>query len=223
MRIGMIGTGNIGFSLGPLLITRGHEVKFGSRNPELVRGIVSKFGTGASLGTVREAAEFGEVLFTAVPWHALADTLKVAGPLTGKTIVDCTNPLTPDMALAVGCTTSAAEETARLCPDAKVVKAFNTIFAGHYRYGDLGSGEQSLNMFYCGDDAAAKKQVAGIIESLGLIPVDAGPLSAARYIEPLAVFLIRLAFVQGMGDKIAWKLASHPTVPRPVPDRREYA
>jgi 8-hydroxy-5-deazaflavin:NADPH oxidoreductase len=209
----MMGTGRIGFGLGPLLVRNGHEVMFGSRNPELVRANVAAFGPGASVGTIRDAASFGDVLFTAVPWHALSDTLKAAGPLAGKVIVDCTNPLTKDMGLALGCTTSAAEETARLFPEATVVKAFNTIFAGHYRSGDLGSGEQSLNMFYCGDDNAAKKKVAAIIESIGLLPVDAGPLSAARYIEPLAVFLIRLAFVQGMGDSIAWKLASRPTVP----------
>jgi 8-hydroxy-5-deazaflavin:NADPH oxidoreductase len=216
MKIGMIGTGNIGFSLGPLLVSSGHEVRFGSRNPELVRGNVSRLGTGASLGTVREAAEFGDVLFTAVPWRAVPEMLEAAAPLTGKTIVDCTNPLTPDMGLAVGCTTSAAEETAKLCPDANVVKGFNTVFAGHYRSGDLGSDKQRLDMFFCGDDAAAKKKVAAIIESLGLIPVDAGPLSAARYIEPLAILLIRLAYVQGMGGQIAWKLVSHPSGAAPV-------
>jgi predicted dinucleotide-binding enzyme len=216
MRIGMIGTGRIGFSLGPLLVRKGHEVRFGSRNPELVRGAVSEFGHGASLGTVPEAAQFGDVLFTAVPWHAVQETLKAAGPLTGKTIVDCTNPLTPDMALAVGCTTSAAEETAKLFPEANVIKGFNTIFAAHYSSGDLGSGEQRLSMFFCGDNAAAKQKVAGIIESLGLVPVDAGPLSAARYIEPLAILLIRLAFVQGMGAQIAWKLVSRPSQAAPA-------
>lgn len=212
----MIGTGRIGFSLGPLLVKKGHEVKFGSRNPERIRGEVSHFGSGASVGTIREAAQYGEVLFTAVPWHALRETLKDAGPLTGKVVVDCTNPLTPDMGLAVGCTTSAAEETAKLCPDASVVKGFNTIFAAHYQLGDLGSGEQRLNMFFCGDNAEAKKKVADIIESLGLIPVDAGPLSAARYIEPLGVFMVRLAFVQGMGVQIGWKLVNYPSSAAPA-------
>jgi len=211
----MIGTGNIGFSLGPLLVKRGHEVRFGSRSPELVRQQVIGFGTGASIGAVRDAAEFGELLITAVPWHAVAATLRAAGPLAGKTIVDCTNPLTKDMDLALGCTTSGAEETAKLFPEANVVKAFNTIFAGHYRSGDLGEGDGRLNMFYCGDDATAKEKVSGIIESLGLIPVDAGPLSAARYLEPLGVLLIRLALVQGMTTKIAWKLVSMPPVAAP--------
>jgi predicted dinucleotide-binding enzyme len=206
MKIGMIGTGKIGFSLGPLLAASGHEVKFGSRDPARIRGEVAKFGHGASAGTYREAAQFGDAVFLAVPWHALAETLKAAGSLSGKVVVDCTNPLTKDMNLAVGCTTSAAEETARACPDAGVVKAFNTIFAGIYKAGDLGSGEQRLDMLYCGDDPAAKRTVAGIIESLGLVPVDAGPLSAARLIEPHAVLMIRLAFVQGMGAGIAWKL-----------------
>jgi len=209
MKIGMIGTGNIGFSLGRLLVESGHEVKFGSRDPARVRDEVTKFGPGASAGTVREAAQFGDVVFTAVPWHAVPETLKAAGPLAGKVLVDCTNPLTKEMNLAVGCTTSAAEEAAKLCPDASVVKAFNTIFAGIYRSGDLGSGDRRLNMFFCGDNPAAKKTVVGIIESLGLVPVDAGPLSEARYIEPLAVFMIRLAFVQGMGGDIAWKLIKH--------------
>ncbi len=211
MKIGMIGTGRIGFSLGPLLVKNGHEVQFGSRNPELVRASVAKFGPGASLGTVQEAAQFGDVLFTAVPWHAVPETLKDAGPLKGKVVIDCTNPLTSDMGLAVGCTTSAAEETAKLFPEAIVVKGFNTIFAAHYLSGNLGSGEQRLDMFFCCDDVAAKKKVGGIIESLGLIPVDAGPLSAARYIEPLGVFMVRLAFVQGMGVQIGWKLVNYPS------------
>jgi predicted dinucleotide-binding enzyme len=211
----MIGTGNIGFSLGPLMVNRGHEVRFGSRNPDLIRRKVAGFGTRASLGTVREAAQFGDVVVTAVPWRALPETLKTAGSLAGKTLVDCTNPLTPDMGLAIGCTTSAAEETAKLAPEAHVVKAFNTMFAGHYRSGNLGSGEQRLSMFYCGDDAAAKKNVSDLIDSLGLIGVDAGGLSAARYLEPLAVFLVRLAYVQEMGDEIAWKLTSIPTAPTP--------
>ena len=206
MRIGMIGTGRIGFSLGPLLVRNGHEVMFGSRNPELVRASVAAFGPGASIGTIRDAALFGEVLFTAVPWHAVPETLKAAGPLNGKIVVDCTNPLTKEMELAVGYTTSAVEETARLCPEASVVKGFNTIFAAHYTSGDLGAGEQRLNMFFCGNDSSAKKKVADIIESLGLIPIDAGPLREARYIEPLGVLMIRLAFVQGMGTQIAWKL-----------------
>ena len=209
VKIGMIGSGNIGFSLGPLLVSRGYEVRFGSRDPERVRSEVSKFGPGASAGTVREAAQFGDMVFMAVPWRAVPDTLKACGPLTGKILVDCTNPLTADMELALGCTTSAAEEAAKLCPEASVVKAFNTIFAGIYRSGDLGSDEHRLNMLFCGDNPAARKAVAGIIESIGLIPVDAGPLTAARYIEPLAVLLIRLAFVQGMGGDIAWKLVKH--------------
>jgi hypothetical protein len=149
------------------------------------------------------------MLFTAVPWHTVPETLRDAGPLKGKVVVDCTNPLTSDMGLAVGCTASAAEETAKLFPEAIVVKGFNTIFAAHYLSGDLGSGEQRLNMFFRGDDVAAKKKVGGIIESLGLIPVDAGPLSSARYIEPLGVFMVRLAFVQGMGIRIGWKLVNY--------------
>jgi len=114
MRIAMMGTGRIGFGLGPLLVRNGHEVMFGSRNPELVRANVAAFGPGASVGTIRDAALFGDVLFTAVPWHAVPETLKAAGPLKGKIVVDCTNPLTREMELAVGCSTSAAEETARL-------------------------------------------------------------------------------------------------------------
>ena len=75
MRIGMIGTGNIGFSLGPLLVSHGHEVKFGSRDPDRIRNDVGRFGSGASAGTVREAAQFGDVVLTAVPWRAVPGKL----------------------------------------------------------------------------------------------------------------------------------------------------
>ncbi len=141
----------------------------------------------------------------ATPWATTAEAIKAAGNLSGKILVDATNPLKPDLSgLAIGHTTSAGEEVARLAPGARVVKAFNTIGAVHMtnpRFGD-----QRASMFICGDDAAAKRTVASLAEALGFEPVDVGPLSQARLLEPLAMLWISMAFAYGHGPNIAFKL-----------------
>src|SRR5206468_2384708 len=109
-----------------------------------------------------------------------------AGNLNRRAVVDITNPLTPDyMGLAIGHTTSAAEEIQKAFPGAKVVKAFNTVFAQVLADGPK-LADATVPVFFAGDDAAAKELVRSLIESMGFIPVDAGGLKNARYLEPLA-------------------------------------
>jgi predicted dinucleotide-binding enzyme len=93
-----------------------------------------------------------------------------------------------------------------MLPDARVVKAFNTVFAEIYHSGSRLFGSRRLSMFYCGDDADSKHTVARLIVEAGLEPVDCGPLSCCRYLEPLAVLMIRLAHGQGMGTNIGMDL-----------------
>ena len=135
------------------------------------------------------------------------EALKAAGPLKEKILIDCTNPLKPDFSeLAIGHDTSAAEEIAKMAPGAKVVKAFNSVFADIYNSESRLFGSRMPTMFYCGDDDGAKSTVAKLIRETGFEPIDAGPLRSARYLEPLAMLMIQLGYGQGMGTNIALNL-----------------
>ena len=207
MKIGTIGAGNIGGTLGRAWAATGHQVVFGVRDPRgpKVQELVTATGGKARAASPAEAAAHGEVVLLATPWAAAQAALRGAGDLTGKILVDATNPLRPDLSgLTLGHTTSAAEEVARWAPGAKVVKAFNTIGAQHIANPRFGT--QSASMLICGDDLAAKKTVLLLAESLGFDPVDAGPLRQARLLEPLAMLWISLAYAYGHGPDIAFKL-----------------
>ncbi len=206
MKIAVLGTGNMGSGLGKRWAEKGHSVRFGSRDPAKAKELASSVGHNASAASVAEAAKFGDAVLLAVPWSGVADTLAAAGSLKGKVLIDCTNPLTPDfMDLVVGHTTSGAEEVAKLTPSAKVVKAFNTIFA-QIVHSSAAFGPERATVFYCGDDAAAKSTVARLIDEIGFEPVDAGPLKNARYVEPLAELMIQMAYALGTGPMQAVKL-----------------
>jgi predicted dinucleotide-binding enzyme len=152
MRIGVIGTGNMGGGLGKQWAAKGHQVLFGSRDPQKAKELARAAGPSASGGTYAEAVRHGEVVLLATPWSATLDTVRSLGSLTGKVIIDCTNPLTPDfMGLAIGHTTSAAEEIAKAAPGAHVVKAFNFIFAPVVEAGPQ-FGSQNATVCICGDD-----------------------------------------------------------------------
>jgi hypothetical protein len=207
MKIAIIGAGNVGGTLGKAWAAKGHDVVFGVRNPQdaKVQEVVKAAGAKARAASVKEAAAPAEVVLLATPWGAAQDAIKAAGSLAGKIVVDATNPLKPDLSgLSLGHTTSAGEEVARWAPGAKVVKAFNTIGAQHMANPRFGS--QSASMFIASDDAAAKKTVAGLAEALGFDPVDAGPLTQARLLEPLAMLWISMAYAYGHGVDIAFKL-----------------
>ena len=207
MKIGIIGSGNVGSALGKIWGKNGHKIRFSSRNPEKLKALAESIGNNASYSLPKEAAEFGEIIALAVPWMQAESALKSAGSLNGKILIDCTNPLKPDYSgLAVGCTTSAAEVVASLAPGAKVVKAFHTTFAALMHSESRTFGDNNPTGFYCGDDALAKAVVSNLIRETGLEPVDAGPLSNARYLEPLAMLMINLAFAQKMGTNISIKL-----------------
>ena len=141
----------------------------------------------------------------AVPFGALDDVVKSAGgALEGKTVVDVTNALDTNMRLAIGFTTSAAEELQKKLPRSRVVKAFNTVFAQHMDTGRL--GDVPLTAFVAADDASAKAAVIALARDIGFDAVDAGPLKNARLLEPLASLNVQLAYALGMGAHIGFKL-----------------
>ena len=206
MNIGVIGSGNVGKALGETWLKKGHRVLFSySRDLEKLRAYAAGLGGNASAGTPAQAAAFGEVILVSLPWPAVEDALRAAGRLTGKILIDCTNPLKPDLSgLAIGQTTSAGEEIARRAPGTRMVKAFNTTGAENMKNPQFGS--QRATMFICGDDPGAKSIVGGLARDAGFDVVDAGPLAISRLLEPLAMLWIHLAYGQKMGTGFAFTL-----------------
>jgi len=188
-KIGIIGSGNVGSALARGLQRAGNDVK----------------AVGKDKAAIRDAAAWGEIVILAVPFGALDEVTKdVADLLAGKTVIDVTNALDANMNLAIGFTTSGAEELQRKLPKARVVKAFNTVFAQHMDSGHLGN--TPLTAFVAADDAGAKKAVLELARAIGFDAVDAGPLRNARLLEPLAYFNIQLGYTLGMGTQIGFKL-----------------
>lgn len=188
MRIGIVGSGNVGGTLGKRWEKNGHEVIFGGRDPESLHAVAAC-----------------EVVVLAVPWDAVRDVVAAMGDLSGKIVIDATNPLLPGLAgLSVGTTTSAAEQVAEWAAGARVVKAFNTV--GSNVMDDPKFGDGKVALFYCGDYAEAKHVVKGLVEELGFEALDAGPLKQARVLEPFAMLWISLAVQYGYGREIAFHL-----------------
>jgi 8-hydroxy-5-deazaflavin:NADPH oxidoreductase len=207
MKIGIIGSGNVGGTLGKAWARAGHQVFFGFRNPESAeaQGLVRAAGSSAVASTVKEAAQAAEVVVLATPWEAAQQALSAAADVSGKVLIDTTNPLLPGLAgLAVGTNTSAGELVAQWAPGARVVKAFNTVGFNIMANSAFPQGKAAL--FYCGDDREAKATVAQLATQLGFEALDAGPLTQCRVLEPFAMLWISLALKYGYTRDIAFQL-----------------
>jgi predicted dinucleotide-binding enzyme len=195
MKIAILGAGNVGATLGKRFTQAGHSVVYGLRQPKADR---------SDTATVRDACAFGDVVVIALPWPATEEALKGA-ELTGKVILDATNPLLPDLSgLAVGTTSSGGELVAKWAPGAHVVKIFNTI--GFGIMADPLIGGRATSLLYCGDSAEAKSVAADLAKQIGFDPVDAGPLTNARLLEPMALTWIWLAVFGGTGTDFSFQL-----------------
>jgi predicted dinucleotide-binding enzyme len=204
MNIGILGSGNVGGTLGERWAKAGHKVYFGSREPEGLADLIQKSGPNAKATSNQEAVQAAEVVVVALPWGAAKSVLESLD-LKGKVVVDCMNPVKGDFSgLELGTTSSAGEKVAEWAKGAKVVKSFNT--TGFNNMADPNYGGQKATMFYCGDDAQAKDSVKRLIGDLGFDPVDAGPLTNSRLLEPAAMLWIWLAIKGGQGREIAYKL-----------------
>lgn len=198
MKIAIIGTGNIGSGLASVLAKTGHGIVVSDRKGGAE--LAGKLGLQAA--DIKTAVAQAEVVILAVPYGAVAG-LATEADFTGKIVVDATNPVTEDFSgLQVGHTTSAAEEIAKALPGARVVKAFNTVFAQIYAEG-LSLGGKPVQTFVASDDAAAKAAVIALAGDAGFDARDAGPLKNARYIEPLAYLNIQFGYMLGQGTQIA--------------------
>jgi len=200
MKVALIGSGNMGSGLARKLSQAGHTLAITGRNAEKAIALAKDSG-----GTYQDkaVADGAEVVIVATPYGEAVSALRQAGDLAGKVIVDITNPLTADfMDLSIGHSTSAAEEIQKAFPNARVVKAFNTIFSQLLAAGSQLAG-RTVPVYYAGDDARAKDRVKTLIESAGFQAVDAGLLKNARYLEPLAGLNIYFGYGAGRGTSIA--------------------
>lgn len=207
MEIAVFGTGSVGSTLGRRLALVGHQVTFGSRAPQSdrVQALVQENQNAHTATDLPSAAAAADVIVLAAPWPAVEEVLESAGDLTGKVLIDCTNPLNETFdGLELGYHESAAERIAEWAPGARVVKAFNTVSVSTMSEPAYDGVRASL--FYCGDDPRAKQTTARLIEQLGMEPVDCGPLQNARYLEPMAMLYIHLAVHEGWGGNCALKM-----------------
>jgi 8-hydroxy-5-deazaflavin:NADPH oxidoreductase len=207
MIIGIIGSGNVGGTLGTRWAKAGHDVVFGTRNPQAsdIQDLLAQAGAKARAASLQETVRSAEVLLVALPWKVTQGTLEGLGDFSGKVLIDATNPLLPDLSgLDTGTMTSAAEKVADWARGAKVVKAFNTIGANIMANPSFNSERPAL--FYCGDDPGAKQKTKQLAEEIGFEALDAGALTQARVLEPFALLWISLAVKYGYGRDIAFQL-----------------
>jgi NADPH-dependent F420 reductase len=191
MNVTIIGAGNMGRGIGTRLVAGGHSVTFVDANPETAEKTAAEVKASAKNGTKVTTASLGEgdlgdVVVLAVWYGTNIEIAKQLGPkLAGKVVVDIANPLNSSFdGLATAPDSSSAEDLAKaIASGAKVVKAFNTTYAGTLVAGQVAG--QPLDVFIAGDDDEAKRKVAELVQDGGMRPIDTGPLSRARQIEAM--------------------------------------
>lgn len=208
MTIAIIGAGNVGRALAQGWRRAGHDVTFGVRPSGMDKAKAFAHDIGASVAPPGEAAQAASIVVLALPWGAAQEALGALGELSGKTVIDCMNPIarTPQgMGLAVGHTWSGAEQVAAWLPGANVVKTLNQV--GAEAMADASGFNVRPVMFMAGNDEAAKADVAQLLSELGFNPLDAGDLTKARLLEPYALVWINQALQRGKGRNWAFATA----------------
>ena len=208
MNIGIIGSGSVGAALANSFSGSGHEVTFAARNlaSESLEKALSANGS-LSAKPPPVACGAADAVFLATPYAAVAEAIRSAGDLTGKVLVDCTNPIGAGFTLLFGPDNSGGEEIARLAPAARVVKAFNTY--GYENFADVrypGYGDLRPIMFLCGNDSGAKAVVASLASDVGFRPFDSGDITISRYLEGAAMLWIKIARITGKGAGFTWAM-----------------
>jgi len=189
-RIGVLGSGEVGQTLAAGFKAHGYEVKIGSRDPAKLAEFARQ--SGISAGTFAEVGAWGDTLVLSVHGSAAEGVLQGIGAaaLSGKLIIDTTNPITDDppvdgvLRLFTGPNDSLLERLQSAFPEARLVKAFNSVGSARMVNPAMAGGRPT--MFFCGNDAAARAEVRVVLEQFGWEPADMGTAVAARAIEPLA-------------------------------------
>jgi NADPH-dependent F420 reductase len=209
MNVTIIGTGNMGRGIATRLLVGGHQVTLLDREVGKGEELARELGSSVSAGTVGDPIA-DDVVVLAVPYESAVPLLQQYGDtLSGKAVVDITNPV--DWQTFDGLVTppesSAAEEIEKAAPEGvRVVKAFNTTFAGTLVEGQVAG--QPLDVLIAGDDGEAKETVAQLVRDGGLVAIDAGPMRRARELERLGFLGITLQQPLGLNFQSAWKLIS---------------
>lgn len=209
MTIAIIGAGHVGRALATGWARAGHDVVFGVRTAKPSDAASSDRVPGVSEVSPHDAAQAASTIVLALPWVAAETVLPTLGDLTGKTVIDCMNPIarTSDgMGLAVGHTSSGAEQVAQWLPGANIVKTLNQV--GAEIMADTSGFAVPPVMFMASDDDGAKAVVAGLLTDLGFEPLDAGDLSKARLLEPYALVWINQALRRGKGRNWAFAVVA---------------
>lgn len=209
MDITIIGAGNVGRALATSFVRAGHSVTVASRDPEDAGRVAAATGARVA-GSNAEAVTGASIVVLATPFSSASEiAVEICDAARGEIVVDATNWMSFGAdGPAIDTTTSNAEELATLLPDAHVVKAFNTLFASH-QSDPIADGVQ-LDGYVAGDDAGAKALVLELVASIGLEPVDVGPLARARQLEGLAFLNITLNIANGGSWESGWKLVGAP-------------
>jgi 8-hydroxy-5-deazaflavin:NADPH oxidoreductase len=184
MKIGIVGAGRIGGNLASLWAKARHEVMLSySRDPANLSQAASAIGALASVGSVREAAEFGDVVLFSVPWSKIDEVVEEMGDLEGKVVIDTTNQFASGGLAELPDGKTAAQVNAERLSSGKYVKAFNTLTAGFQGSAAGRSGDERVAMFYCTDDDEARNTVKQLIRDIGFSPIDVGGLADAAVME----------------------------------------
>jgi NADPH-dependent F420 reductase len=200
LKIAIIGMGNVGRALTKASVRAGHTVTIASSDAEEAGHVATELGARAARSNAEVAAD-AEVVILAVPFDAVGGIAGELGSrLDGKILIDVTNRFGPEQLDG----TSNAELIQRMAPNAKVVKAFNTVFASHQA--DPVIDDIQLDGFIAGDDGAAKTKVIELVASLGFRPIDTGPLTMARALEAMGMLNIALNMNNNWPWQTGWKL-----------------
>jgi len=200
VKVGILGSGDVGKSFARAFGALGHDVVIGSRSPEKLSDFVGGEGDRVTSGTFEEAARSGDLLVLATHGMATEEAIEMAGKSNfgNKVVIDATNPL--DFSggaprLAVGHTDSLGEQIQRSIPNARVVKAFNTVGNALFFKPELPNGPP--DMFIGGNDADAKKLVSQVCDAFGWGVVDLGGIEASRYLEPMCMAWVVHGVISG--------------------------
>lgn len=205
MNIAIIGTGNVGSAIAQGLAGKGQSLVLGVRDPKNADAIALAARTGARLAIPAEATKHADVIILALPWAVAEDAVRALGPLVGKVVIDCMNPLgmvDGALGLTIGHSASGGETVAAWLPQAHVVKTLNQVGA------EIMARNHQLPhrpvMFMAGNDEAAKVRVATLLEMLGFAPLDAGDITKSRLLEPFGMVWINQALFRGKGRQWAF-------------------
>jgi hypothetical protein len=208
MRIGILGSGLMGGTLGTIWARAGHEVVFSyARSEQKLKRLAREAKGNAKAGAPSDAVRDADALLLAVHWSRVDDVLQQAGDVSGKTILSCSLPMNADDTdLAIAHTSSGSETLAKKVPKARIVSAFNTV-PSEVLFGVFAARRRATkpSLVYCGDDAKSKKIAAELIRDAGFDPVDAGPLRVARYTEPFTLLIAQLAYEGDEGPELAYR------------------